>query len=66
MNENLKEVGSFESAEEFWGIYQYMRRPQYLQKGCQFYLFRKAIIPIIQDPKNKNGGQFIVILEKNY
>ena len=27
MNGNLKEVGSFESAEEFWGIYQYIRRP---------------------------------------
>lgn len=44
---DVKEIGSFQSAEEFWGIFQYMKKPVSLQPGCRFHLFRKKFAPAL-------------------
>ena len=48
--DNLKPIGSFGTAEEFWGIYQHMKRPNSLPRGCEFFLFKKDIKPLWEDP----------------
>ena len=62
--ENLKEIGSISTAEEFWGIYQHMKRPSNLTRGCEFFLFKKDIKPMWEDPANHNGGRFIILAKK--
>ena len=58
-------VGPFSTAEEFWGIYQYMKRPSVLAPNVNFCLFKKNVQPIIEDPENQNGGKFKFSLKKN-
>ena len=58
--EILTKVGTFKTAEEFWGINQHMKKPDTLTRGCQFYLFRKNIRPIWEDKENLGGGRFFV------
>lgn len=63
--DNLKEIGSFSAAEEFWGIYQHMKRPDSLPRGSEFFLFKKGIKPLWEDPANENGGRLYVSLKKS-
>ena len=63
--DNLKEIGSFSTAEEFWGIYQHMKRPNSLPRGCEFFLFRKGVRPLWEDEANQGGGRCFVSVKKN-
>jgi len=62
--ENLKEIGLISTAEEFWGIYQHMKRPSSLHRGCEFFLFKKDVKPMWEDPANHGGGRFIISFKK--
>lgn len=62
--ENLKEIGTISTAEEFWGIYLHMKRPSILSRGCEFFLFKKDIKPMWEDPANHNGGRFVIQFKK--
>ena len=63
--DNLKEIASFNTAEEFWGIYQHMKRPDALPRGCEFFLFRKGIKPMWEDMANVGGGRFYLSMKKS-
>lgn len=62
----LHRVGDFNTAEEFWGFYQHMRRPDSLPKGCEFYLFKEGIKPLWEDTANKGGGRFVLHIKKMF
>ena len=64
--DNLNKVGDFQSAEDFWGFYQHMRRPDSLPKGCEFYLFKDGIRPLWEDKQNKGGGRFVLHIKKQH
>jgi translation initiation factor 4E len=63
--DNLKTIGTFSSAEEFWGIYQHMKRPNSLPRGCEFFLFKKGIKPLWEDGLNIGGGRFYISMKKS-
>jgi translation initiation factor 4E len=63
--DNLKTIGTFSSAEEFWGIYQHMKRPNSLPRGCEFFLFKKGIKPLWEDTPNIGGGRFYISMKKS-
>jgi translation initiation factor 4E len=63
--DNLKTVGTFSSGEEFWGIYQHMKRPNSLPRGCEFFLFKKGIRPLWEDGLNIGGGRFYISMKKS-
>jgi len=60
----IKKIGEFGTAEEFWGFYQHIRRPDSLPKSCEFYLFKSGIRPLWEDPANKGGGRFVLHVKK--
>lgn len=62
---NMKTIGTFSSAEEFWGIYQHMKRPNSLPRGCEFFLFKKGIKPLWEDYANVGGGRFYISMKKS-
>jgi translation initiation factor 4E len=62
--ENLRKIGSFNTAEEFWGYYQHIRRPDSLPKGCEFLLFKEGIKPLWEDTANLGGGRFVLHIKK--
>jgi translation initiation factor 4E len=63
--DNLKEIGSFGTAEEFWGIYQHMKRPNGLPRGCEFFLFKKGVRPLWEDEANQGRGRCFISVKKN-
>ncbi|KAK7702319.1 eukaryotic translation initiation factor 4E [Botryosphaeria dothidea] len=57
-NELLKEVISFDSVEEFWGIYNNITSTSQLALKSDYHLFKKGVRPEWEDPQNKHGGKW--------
>ncbi|KAM7209132.1 Translation Initiation factor eIF- 4e-like domain containing protein [Naviculisporaceae sp. PSN 640] len=60
----LHPIASCESAEEFFTVYQHLKRPSSLPLVSDYHLFKKGIRPIWEDDENKKGGKWIVRLKK--
>lgn len=58
--ENLHNLGTFDNAEDFWSIYEVMKKPSTLDQGCQFFLFKKGVKPFWEHEANVNGGKFSI------
>ena len=63
--DNLRKIADFDSAEEFWGIYQHMKRPSTLPRGCEFFLFKAGIRPLWEDEANFGGGRLFLSMKKD-
>ncbi|KAF2765677.1 eukaryotic translation initiation factor 4E [Teratosphaeria nubilosa] len=57
-NELLKEVISFDSVEEFWGIYNNITPASELAQKSDYHLFKQGVRPEWEDPQNKAGGRW--------
>ncbi|KAF2260450.1 eukaryotic translation initiation factor 4E [Lojkania enalia] len=57
-NELLKEVISFDSVEEFWGIYNNITPTSDLALKSDYHLFKKGVRPEWEDTQNKHGGKW--------
>ena len=64
-SENLKTVHSFEYAEDFWAVYNYLRPVSSLHAGCDYSLFKEGIQPMWEDPKNMDGGRWMITADPN-
>ncbi|KAL1722101.1 translation initiation factor eIF 4e-like domain-containing protein [Schizophyllum commune] len=62
--EDIKRVISFDSVEEFWGLYNNIIPPSQLPQKANYYLFKEGIIPAWEDDANKNGGKWSIQLPK--
>jgi len=54
----LKEVVTFDSVEEFWGIYNNISKTSELGLKSDYSLFKQGIRPEWEDQQNKNGGKW--------
>jgi translation initiation factor 4E len=57
-NDLLKEVVTFSSVEEFWGIYNNITPTSELGLKADYHLFKKGIRPEWEDQQNKHGGKW--------
>ena len=62
--ESMKVLGSFQTIEHFWRIYDHMQRPNEFKSTTDYHLFKDGIKPTWEDPANKNGGKWMVRLKK--
>ncbi|KAI6005316.1 eukaryotic translation initiation factor 4E class I [Pisolithus orientalis] len=62
--EDIKRVISFDSVEEFWGLYNHIVPPSQLPQKANYYLFKDGIIPAWEDEANKHGGKWSIQLPK--
>ncbi|XP_066565894.1 eukaryotic translation initiation factor 4E type 2 isoform X2 [Amia ocellicauda] len=62
--QNIKQIGSFASVEQFWRFYSHMVRPGDLTGHSDFHLFKEGIKPMWEDDANKSGGKWIIRLRK--
>jgi len=63
--EDIRKVISFDSVEEFWGMYNNIVPPSQLPQKANYYLFKEGIIPAWEDDANKNGGKWSIQLPKD-
>lgn len=57
-NELLKEVITFNTVEEFWGIYNNITPASELAQKSDYHLFKSGVRPEWEDPQNKHGGRW--------
>ncbi|KAL8992558.1 MAG: hypothetical protein Q9188_007561 [Gyalolechia gomerana] len=57
-NDLLKEVVTFDSVEEFWGVYNNITPTSELALKSDYHLFKKGVRPEWEDPQNKHGGKW--------
>ncbi|KAJ0115795.1 hypothetical protein N8I77_012878 [Diaporthe amygdali] len=57
-NDLLKQVITFNSVEEFWGIYNNIAPVSDLALKSDYHLFQAGVRPEWEDPQNKHGGKW--------
>jgi hypothetical protein len=62
----VKKLSSFSTIEEFWKIFQHLKKADELGVGVEFDLFKNNIKPIWEEEDNKKGGKFSIKLNKNF
>jgi len=62
--DNIKEVFTFSTVEDFWRLYNNLVLPSQLQQGSTYSLFKSGIEPKWEDPANEKGGKWTVIIQK--
>ena len=62
----VKKLAEFDSIEEFWKIYQHIKKPDACRPGIDIQLFKNPIKPMWEDDYNKNGGRLSLKLRKDF
>lgn len=63
-DEALIKVVSFDSVEEFWGLYNNIVVPSLIAPNSNYYLFKEGIKPAWEDSANAKGGKWSVQLPR--
>uniref|UniRef100_A0A915K008 eIF-4F 25 kDa subunit n=1 Tax=Romanomermis culicivorax TaxID=13658 RepID=A0A915K008_ROMCU len=61
----LKEVAEFDTVEDFWALYNHIQLASGLPWGSDYYVFKKGIRPMWEDVQNKEGGRWLIVVERN-
>ncbi|KAI8366681.1 translation initiation factor eIF 4e-like domain-containing protein [Radiomyces spectabilis] len=66
-SQNLKEIVTVDTVEDFWGVYNNITKVNKLEAGssCNYHFFKKGIRPEWEDPANAKGGKFGIQFPKN-
>ncbi|XP_037042991.1 eukaryotic translation initiation factor 4E1-like [Bradysia coprophila] len=64
--EMLSKVETFDMVEDFWSIYNHIRQPSELSQGDDYSMFKNDIRPMWEDAANKNGGRWLLNVDKQY
>ena len=62
----VKKIHEFDTVEDFWGIFQHLRKPDSCKPGIEFMMFKEPIVPMWEDENNKNGGKISIKLRKQF
>ncbi|EDW81614.1 uncharacterized protein Dwil_GK12168 [Drosophila willistoni] len=58
-------ITSFNFVEDFWSLYNHIIPPSVIKMGSDYSLFKKNIRPMWEDAANKQGGRWVITLNKN-
>jgi translation initiation factor 4E len=61
---NIHLLGTVNTVEDFWSVYSHLKPVELLSDGCDYMVFKKGILPMWEDEKNKNGGRLLMNVEK--
>ena len=56
--------GTFQTAEEFWSIFNNVKPSGDLALNSNYHLFKEGVEPMWEDPANKEGGKFVLTIPK--
>jgi len=57
--DNVKKVLAFDTVEDFWCMYNNLRKPSELATGSNYHMFKEDVFPEWEDPRNKRGGKWV-------
>ncbi|BFF98917.1 eukaryotic translation initiation factor 4E1 [Drosophila madeirensis] len=61
----LNEVTSFNTVEDFFSVYYFIKPPSDLRVFNDYMVFKQGVRPMWEDDVNKNGGRWIIMLDKS-
>lgn len=64
-SQNLKEIVTFDTVEDFWGVFNNVSKATQLTSGSSYHLFKKGIKPMWEDSHNQKGGKWVVQFPRN-
>ncbi|CEP09162.1 hypothetical protein [Parasitella parasitica] len=64
-SENLKQIVSVNTVEDFWGVYNNIVKVNHLEVTTNYHIFKKGIRPEWEDPANAKGGKFSIQFPRN-
>ncbi|KAJ1552605.1 hypothetical protein HK405_010685 [Cladochytrium tenue] len=59
-HDNLKKLVTFDTVEDFWGVYNHVLKASQLAHGSNFHLFKEGVRPMWEDPANEKGGKWVL------
>ena len=62
----VKKIADFDTIEDFWSIFQHLRKPDSFRPGIEYFMFKEPVKPLWEDENNKNGGRFTIKLKRGY
>ncbi|KAI8904733.1 translation initiation factor eIF 4e-like domain-containing protein [Gorgonomyces haynaldii] len=62
--ENLKKVITFDTVEDFWGIFNNLTNAHELPPSANYHLFKEGIEPSWEDKANEKGGKWAFNLQR--
>jgi translation initiation factor 4E len=62
----VKKISEFDTNQDFWAIFQHLRKPDSCKPGIEFHMFKYPVKPMWEDENNKNGGKITIKLTKGY
>ncbi|KAJ3198870.1 hypothetical protein HDU67_003247, partial [Dinochytrium kinnereticum] len=63
-HDNLKNLITIETVEDFWGVYNNVIKATQLVAGSNFHFFKQGIQPMWEDPSNAKGGKWVAPVPK--
>jgi len=62
--DNHKIISSCDTIEDFWALFNHLKPPSGLQAGCDYSFFKEGIEPMWEDPRNVEGGRWLINLQR--
>jgi len=62
--ENQRAIISFNTVEDFWALYNHIELASRLPSGCDYSLFKEGMKPMWEDSHNRQGGRWLINLDK--
>lgn len=62
-HQNIKQIVSFRTVEDFWSLFNNLMPPSNLKDKCNYHMFKEGIMPAWEDPQNAHGGKWVVELK---
>jgi len=63
--DEIKKIYSFDTIEDFWSLFNNIASPSQLMCGSDYFLFKSDIEPKWEDPQNKNGGNWTILVQNS-
>ena len=64
--ENQRPIITVTTVEDFWSLYNHIEVASKLPAGADYSIFKEGIFPDWEDPRNQDGGRWIISLDKKY
>lgn len=62
---NLQQIYTIRYVEDFWAVYNHIKEAEHIPTGSNYHLFLEGIKPMWEDPSNRPGGKWVLVLPPN-
>eukprot|EP00993_Chasmostoma_nieuportense_P004239 NODE_4920_length_722_cov_53.184874_g4757_i0.p1 GENE.NODE_4920_length_722_cov_53.184874_g4757_i0~~NODE_4920_length_722_cov_53.184874_g4757_i0.p1 ORF type:complete len:209 (+),score=34.66 NODE_4920_length_722_cov_53.184874_g4757_i0:60-686(+) len=64
--DNLKQIYTFDTIEDFWSVYNNIHSPSQMAYGANYHLFKHGITPTWEHISNARGGKWTISVPRKW